>query len=266
MKYKVGDKVRVKSLEWYNEHKNECGNVNLINSLSFTKPMSEFCGKEVEICNVHDGLEYYYISGDEIEFGWTDEMFEDVMEKKTPKTQEEVNKYLLDNPVKNPANLWDIEQVLQNDGLKLPEDVRVNSNGISGIAFTKWYETKQYPQNYIECFKILNLQPYNSPSAVGYMQNEFAALQKLFICRNAYWKIAGEEMGLGKSWEPDWTNDKQQKFYITYFNCQIELNFCATHSYAIGRHNHILAFPTEERRDAFFENFKELIETCKEFL
>ena len=28
----------------------------------------------------------------------------------------------------------------------------------------------------------------------------------------------------------------------------------------------ILSFPTEEMRDAFYENFKEQIEVCKEFL
>ena len=31
-------------------------------------------------------------------------------------------------------------------------------------------------------------------------------------------------------------------------------------------YNHILSFPTEEMRDAFYENFKDLIELCKEFL
>jgi hypothetical protein len=30
--------------------------------------------------------------------------------------------------------------------------------------------------------------------------------------------------------------------------------------------NHILSFPTPEMRDAFYENFKELIESVKELL
>jgi hypothetical protein len=35
----------------------------------------------------------------------------------------------------------------------------------------------------------------------------------------------------------------------------------------ISTHIHfILAFPTEEMRDAFYENFKYLIEECKELL
>ena len=30
--------------------------------------------------------------------------------------------------------------------------------------------------------------------------------------------------------------------------------------------NHTLVFPTEEMRDAFYENFKDLIEQCKKLL
>ena len=33
-----------------------------------------------------------------------------------------------------------------------------------------------------------------------------------------------------------------------------------------GSNNVLLAFPTEEMRDAFYENFKDLIEQCKELL
>ena len=36
---------------------------------------------------------------------------------------------------------------------------------------------------------------------------------------------------------------------------------CKAHEYTFT-----LAFPTEEMRDAFYENFKELIEECKELL
>ena len=34
----------------------------------------------------------------------------------------------------------------------------------------------------------------------------------------------------------------------------------------VGDVNVILTFPTEEMRDAFYENFKDLIEGCKELL
>jgi hypothetical protein len=82
-------------------------------------------------------------------------------------------------------------------------------------------------------------------------------LRRLIICRNAYWKIAGEQMGLGKPWEPD--------------TCQIVYSI-GRDSNKIGLCNNmfggyfILEFPTEEMRDAFYENFKDLIEQCKELL
>ena len=67
-------------------------------------------------------------------------------------------------------------------------------------------------------------------------------------------------MGLGKPWKPDWS-DKN------------ELKYCIENIYNKGIHydvlvhtQKILAFPTYEMRDAFYENFKELIEQCKELL
>ena len=135
-----------------------------------------------------------------------------------------------------------------------------------------------YPKTYEECCMIIGFCPttlkwdnpfninHDTHPYIKHLDNLIERFQRLLVCRDAYWKIAGEKMGLDKPWEPDFENDKQQKFFITTFNSQIEFNFCATHSYAIGRHNHILAFPTEEIRDAFYENFKELIEECKELL
>ena len=81
----------------------------------------------------------------------------------------------------------------------------------------------------------------------------------LLICRDAYWKIAGEQMGLGKPWKPDWKNDEQLEYVIICRrNCIVKDTFVAK--------DVILAFPTPEIRDAFYENFKELIEICKELL
>ena len=84
-------------------------------------------------------------------------------------------------------------------------------------------------------------------------------LNKLFICRDAYWKLAGEEMGLGKPLEPDWNNNSQFKYLISCWRANI-----IKESYFAK--DCTLAFPTPEMRDAFYENFKELIEICKELL
>ena len=85
------------------------------------------------------------------------------------------------------------------------------------------------------------------------------SLQKLLICRDAYWKIAGEEMGLGKPWEPDWKSLDPQYIILYQYG---GIDKAETH----GEGNYILTFPTEEMRDAFYENFKEEIEICKELL
>lgn len=54
-KFKEGDVVRIKSLDWYNNNKDKNGNVVVIGySCSFTKALSEFCGKCFVIEKVED--------------------------------------------------------------------------------------------------------------------------------------------------------------------------------------------------------------------
>jgi hypothetical protein len=81
-----------------------------------------------------------------------------------------------------------------------------------------------------------NLQHYNN-------------LRRLLICRDAYWKIAGEE------------NKGNIDYVICYAGGKIIRTNIPNSAY-----NHILNFSTEEMRDAFYENFKDLIESCKELL
>ena len=114
----------------------------------------------------------------------------------------------------------------------------------------------KYPKTFEECRAILN---YMEGNMSGYKASLFASLQDLLICRDAYWKIAGEEMGLGKPWVPDWCNEDKLKYCIecSYGTIDKTVEFVW---------NCILSFPTEEMRDAFYENFKDLIEQCKELL
>lgn len=54
-KFKKGDIVRIKSLDWYNNSKDEKGNVTVTGySCSFTKVLSELCGKCLVIEKVED--------------------------------------------------------------------------------------------------------------------------------------------------------------------------------------------------------------------
>ena len=55
MKYKVGDRVKIQSLDWYNENKNEYGQVDC-GSRFFFAEMSDWCGKIAtikEICKTN---------------------------------------------------------------------------------------------------------------------------------------------------------------------------------------------------------------------
>ena len=50
MRYKVGDRVRIKSIDWYNLHKRPLTKVvDLMNGPSFIKKMSCFCNKIMTI-------------------------------------------------------------------------------------------------------------------------------------------------------------------------------------------------------------------------
>lgn len=77
MKYKVGDKVRVKSLDWYNENKNQTGQVQCLGEI-FLEEMSKFCGKLVTIHSI--AKHGYHINEDEYKYNWTDAMFEEDIE------------------------------------------------------------------------------------------------------------------------------------------------------------------------------------------
>lgn len=75
MKYKKGDKVRVKSLEWFNINKGDDGDVLCDDAVHFTPDMTPCCSKIVTISEVF--LSYgYSIKGSFKDYIWTDEMFE----------------------------------------------------------------------------------------------------------------------------------------------------------------------------------------------
>ena len=76
MKYKVGDKVKIKSLDWYNANRDYNGNVEC-GFYYFIEEMSKYCGKILTIGEV-------YRNGYELQEGenfiWTDEMFDSIIE------------------------------------------------------------------------------------------------------------------------------------------------------------------------------------------
>ena len=148
-----------------------------------------------------------------------------------------------------------VKAIIPPEGYQFVDE---NGNVINATKIVLEKKKKEYPKTYEECAKVL-LDRASIRNDFGYKGELLVALQKLLVCRDAYWKIAGEEMGLGKPWEPDFTNDKELKYCIGVSEGKIQEFCCSVAQY-------ILTFPTEEMRDAFKENFKDLIEQCKELL
>lgn len=188
------------------------------------------------------------------------------------RTQEEVNYYFQSFAIKSAIELVKIEGILEVNKVKLPNNIIIHKNGIDVAKFLNWWQNKSnYPKTYKECCDILIISPHYNlvyyTCEHGYHEYKSCSLQeklnilgKLLICRNAYWKIAGEEMKLGKPWEPKYISLEDNTYFtIQTFNSEIDKS-------ATSHRNAILAFPTKEMRDAFYENFKDLIEQCKELL
>lgn len=123
----------------------------------------------------------------------------------------------------------------------------------------------QYPKTYEECCEVLRI-PKNehyididAPLVPSDYNRLVSAFTKLLICRDAYWRIAGKQMGLGKPWKPHWKDFSTQKYSISIDKDEIITSYRVTGS-------RVLVFPTAEMRDTFYENFKDLIEQCKELL
>ena len=77
MRYKEGDKVIIKSREWYDKNKDESGIVTFSTDrgdYNVTKEDEPFFGRVVTITYVGDG--YYIIAEDERGYVWIDEMIE----------------------------------------------------------------------------------------------------------------------------------------------------------------------------------------------
>ena len=250
-KYKIGQKVRVKSIDWYNNNQDSFGCVSIGNKKpKFTYSMSKYCGL---VLTIDDHSEYegeYYMIEDDGVYTWTDEMFEGVVDD-YQYHPDMSGRYHTDSELDN------IDKYIQRlDGneckIALPEGYQfVDKDG--NIIYTSIIMVKkkgvEYPKDYDECCKVLDADKMSLEK-----MNE---LRKLVNARNAYWKLYGEANGLGGSWKPDWDDG----CYVIFTNgdglIKTDIQFGL---------NAILAFPTEELRDMFYERFKSEIEFCKELL
>ena len=107
MRYKKGDRVRIKSLEWYYANRNSEGVIIFPDFRIFDDSMSEFCGKVVTIDAYNPRGDYYDIKEDGKVNFWRDDMIEGLVIKDPQEKMvslEKVVEYL-------EANFPDIENV-----------------------------------------------------------------------------------------------------------------------------------------------------------
>ena len=242
MKYKEGDKVLVKSLEWYNDKKNKYGRIDCSEMVFFESNMSKFCGSILTIKGVDIDLNAYVVK--ENICYWTDDMFEGLAEEGI--YDEEFKNAInaaynacLDDYNEVPDKIK-ISQVFISDKnyqdkveLCLGDDYEIVVDG--GRTFVQKKKPK-YPTTYEECRKVLGIDEEMIVQGGWYKHSFIRDFYKLLICRDAYWKIAG-------NWKPDYDNIRQEKWGTTK--------------------NFALPFPNKEILDTFNENFKDLIEKCE---
>ena len=298
MKYKVGDKVRIKSIDWYNKNKDAEDVVHCGNKV-FDNYMSVFCGSVVTIGGVypHNG---YSIREDMHCRAWTDEMIEGRIEETKPKFK--VGDIIISDVFSTKDNKgWKVIDV-ERTGYRLisvtnhdfmydmdfkneqyyrlveeetkPIDFTIKATDTKGkveVVIPEGYEymfengklyfitKKGYPKTYGECCRVLGVSEFeynHTATNVWYKHKLMATLDNLMLCRDAYWKLYGEEMGLGEPWKP--SKDKMVYSFYRHSN-EIETNIFSGESVNFE-------FPTAEMRDAFMTNFDKDIEICKELL
>ena len=144
------------------------------------------------------------------------------------------------------------------DGYEFKDE---NGNVINVTKIVLEKKKKEYPKTYEECANVLGYDDRETYCIfhTGADERLFETLYRLKVCRDAYWKIAGEEMGLDKPWEPNWWEGLSKKYCFYNFRGNIDKG-------EWYYDNAFLAFPTLEVRYDFYTNFKDLIEKCKELL
>ena len=104
-----------------------------------------------------------------------------------------------------------------------------------------------WPKTYLECCKVVGI--CTTFVSRGVYSGVLSALAELLVCRDAYWKLAGD-------WKPDF---EKRKSCLLNVGGDIRIE-------NYKEYNAILAFPDLNTSTIFYENFKDLIEQCKELL
>ena len=149
------------------------------------------------------------------------------------------------------------------EGIRIPAEISVTMDTVLLRGDRRTYigkhrgELYRTSKNKFQRPFISRLKPGRIP-ACSHKWELLAKLQELFIARDAYWKLYGEEMNLGKPWEPE----DENTFSIFYDRLTDEISRQDGYNGA----NSTFEFPTAEIRDQFHDNFGPDLEKIKKIL
>ena len=277
MKYKIGDRVKIKSHDWYKSQGDYvpswlcpcCGRVLTID-IAYTEG---YAMKEVQGVLFQDRMIEGLAEGltqEEFAVEWANFDFNKTMNDIIRKRREENMK----------RKEQTLEEAMLHTGVICPEGYEFkdeNGNVIEAKKIVLEKKKQKYPTTYDECAEILGFKPIHGlalqlvvSSGFSISDTQICAFErnltirleyfrKLLICRDAYWYCYAKENNMPFNWKPEWSSPNQEKFTIRMYD--------SYRHFGHDKHLHsVLAFPTAEMRDVFYGNFKELIEECKELL
>ena len=143
------------------------------------------------------------------------------------------------------------------------ENIATNPTLSTSPYTLQGFEQKAPAPTYEEALKEAHRKDeyYHLPNDLEAPNKELAdatiALLKVLFLRDYY----------NEGWQPNWIDQHQEKFCIINFLEEIDLiNYSKKSKFEENKFYHILTFKTEEIRDKFLEEQKELLEIAKPLL
>lgn len=236
MKHKVGDKVRIKSLDWYNKNGGDNKAVNF-GLIWFGTSMKDYCGKIATIMEV--GPFFYRLDIDNQWWYWVDKMFDETynMEQKEVKVkipegyEVDKEKSTFEEPINIVFKKKDNEVRNWNDlvGKKVPSGSKVIDT-LSNISILApcWTFDKNRDKNI-----FIDEKPAKSALAMA----QISQLMPYYG---------------GAITDEEWDNEDIHKYVINKYRSNINKDtFYVNYVF--------LAFHTEEQRDDFLKYNEQLI-------
>lgn len=240
MKYKIGDKVRVKSLDWYNNNTSNADFICCSNFIPFTQHMSVFCGCVLTIKSIE--RDNIYLVEENLN-AWTEDMFEGLADyKENMENMENVEITLNDKNY-----IIDFEKAKELGVLK-EKDTRCKS----------WEEFRVKYKNYKGCVVMSDITDNNECYFTNCPIRTSEQLTKEeAIAISAFSKLLKLRRDWIGNWNPDWSNSEcKLKYCIVVKDNSIIINpFCLV--------QHPFSFPTEEMACEFLKHFWDLFVQCK---